>query len=105
MLFPHFSNTNVLPTRSRTALTQVQKLRLIDCPLTLPPTIARSRPRPCPAPSHFCVTPTLRTRVRAHPQGDAIMDVNRRHLIGASAAGVAGAIALPPEAARAAPLT
>jgi uncharacterized secreted repeat protein (TIGR03808 family) len=33
------------------------------------------------------------------------MDVNRRHLIGASAAGVAGAIALPPDAARAAPLT
>jgi uncharacterized secreted repeat protein (TIGR03808 family) len=35
----------------------------------------------------------------------AIMDVNRRHLIGASAAGVAGALAIPPDAARAAPLT
>jgi uncharacterized secreted repeat protein (TIGR03808 family) len=34
-----------------------------------------------------------------------IMDVNRRHLIGASAAGVAGALAMPPDAARAAPLT
>ena len=33
------------------------------------------------------------------------MDVNRRHLIGASAAGVAGALAMAPEAARAAPLT
>jgi uncharacterized secreted repeat protein (TIGR03808 family) len=32
------------------------------------------------------------------------MDVNRRHLIGASAAGVAGALAISPEAARAAPL-
>jgi uncharacterized secreted repeat protein (TIGR03808 family) len=31
------------------------------------------------------------------------MDVNRRHLIGASAAGVAGALAMSPEAARAAP--
>jgi uncharacterized secreted repeat protein (TIGR03808 family) len=33
------------------------------------------------------------------------MDVNRRHLIGASAAGIAGALATAPEAARAAPLT
>jgi uncharacterized secreted repeat protein (TIGR03808 family) len=33
------------------------------------------------------------------------MDVNRRHLIGASAAGVAGALAMPSDAARAAPLT
>jgi len=33
------------------------------------------------------------------------MDVNRRHLIGASAAGVAGALAMPTDAARAAPLT
>jgi uncharacterized secreted repeat protein (TIGR03808 family) len=33
------------------------------------------------------------------------MDVNRRHLIGASAAGVAGAIAVSTDAARAAPLT
>jgi uncharacterized secreted repeat protein (TIGR03808 family) len=33
-----------------------------------------------------------------------VMDVNRRHLIGASAAGVAGALALPSDAARAAPL-
>jgi uncharacterized secreted repeat protein (TIGR03808 family) len=32
------------------------------------------------------------------------MDVNRRHLIGASAAGVAGALAMSPDAARAAPL-
>jgi uncharacterized secreted repeat protein (TIGR03808 family) len=36
---------------------------------------------------------------------NAIMDVNRRHLIGASAAGVAGALAAAPDAARAAPLT
>jgi uncharacterized secreted repeat protein (TIGR03808 family) len=33
------------------------------------------------------------------------MDVNRRHLIGASAAGFAGAMAMSPDAARAAPLT
>jgi uncharacterized secreted repeat protein (TIGR03808 family) len=33
------------------------------------------------------------------------MDVNRRHLIGASAAGFAGALAMSPDAARAAPLT
>jgi uncharacterized secreted repeat protein (TIGR03808 family) len=33
------------------------------------------------------------------------MDVNRRHLIGASAAGVAGALAMSPDSARAAPLT
>ena len=33
------------------------------------------------------------------------MDVNRRYLIGASAAGVAGALAAAPDAARAAPLT
>src|ERR1700760_2981872 len=33
------------------------------------------------------------------------MDVNRRHLIGASAAGMAGALAMAPDAARAAPLT
>jgi uncharacterized secreted repeat protein (TIGR03808 family) len=36
---------------------------------------------------------------------DQSMDVNRRHLIGASAAGVAGALAMSPVAARAAPLT
>jgi uncharacterized secreted repeat protein (TIGR03808 family) len=41
----------------------------------------------------------------AHPQEDALMDVNRRHLIGASAAGVAGALAISPDAARGAPLT
>ncbi len=33
------------------------------------------------------------------------MDVNRRHLIGTSAAGIAGALAMSPEPARAAPLT
>ncbi|MDA9411352.1 TIGR03808 family TAT-translocated repetitive protein [Bradyrhizobium sp. CCBAU 45384] len=33
------------------------------------------------------------------------MDLNRRHLIGASTAGIAGALALPSDAARAAPLT
>src|SRR5580658_11333457 len=33
------------------------------------------------------------------------MDVNRRHLIGASAAGIADALAVSPDAARAAPLT
>ena len=33
------------------------------------------------------------------------MDFNRRHLIGASATGIAGALAMSPEAARAAPLT
>jgi uncharacterized secreted repeat protein (TIGR03808 family) len=39
------------------------------------------------------------------PPENAIMDVNRRHLIGVSAAGVAGALAMPSDAARAAPLT
>jgi uncharacterized secreted repeat protein (TIGR03808 family) len=33
------------------------------------------------------------------------MDVNRRHLLGASAVGIAGALAMPSEPARAAPLT
>src|SRR4051812_37459264 len=33
------------------------------------------------------------------------MDLNRRHLIGASAAGMAGALAIAPDAARAAPPT
>src|SRR3954467_2502621 len=33
------------------------------------------------------------------------MDLNRRHLIGASTAGIAGALANPADAARAAPLT
>src|SRR6186713_979946 len=33
------------------------------------------------------------------------MDMNRRHLIGASAAGAAGALAMSPDVARAAPLT
>jgi uncharacterized secreted repeat protein (TIGR03808 family) len=36
--------------------------------------------------------------------GFAIMDLNRRHLLGASAAGAAGALAMAPDAARAAPL-
>jgi uncharacterized secreted repeat protein (TIGR03808 family) len=35
----------------------------------------------------------------------AVMDIHRRHLIGASAAGVAGALVMSPDAARAAPLT
>jgi uncharacterized secreted repeat protein (TIGR03808 family) len=39
------------------------------------------------------------------PRKDAIMDVNRRHLIGASVSGAAGALAMSPDAARAAPLT
>jgi uncharacterized secreted repeat protein (TIGR03808 family) len=39
---------------------------------------------------------------RAPPQEDAIMDLNRRHFIGASAA---GALAMSPNAARSAPLT
>jgi uncharacterized secreted repeat protein (TIGR03808 family) len=39
------------------------------------------------------------------PSENAIMDVNRRYLIGASTAGVAGALAAAPDAARAAPLT
>src|SRR5882757_972106 len=38
-------------------------------------------------------------------EGHSIMDFNRRHLMGVSAAGVAGALALSPDAARAAPLT
>src|ERR1700712_2321170 len=42
---------------------------------------------------------------RVSHQGHSIMDVNRRHLMGVSAAGVAGALAMSPDAARAAPLT
>jgi uncharacterized secreted repeat protein (TIGR03808 family) len=38
-------------------------------------------------------------------EGHSTMDVNRRHLMGVSAAGVAGALAMSPDAARAAPLT
>src|SRR6202795_236794 len=38
-------------------------------------------------------------------EGHSAMDVNRRHLIGASAAGVAGALAMTPDAARAVTLT
>lgn len=52
----------------------------------------------------------MRRRIFAIPidtrtQGHFLMDVNRRHLIGASAAGVAGALAVSTDAARAAPLT
>jgi uncharacterized secreted repeat protein (TIGR03808 family) len=46
-----------------------------------------------------------RTRFKLSREGHAIMDVSRRHLIGASAAGVAGALAMSPDAARAATLT
>src|SRR3984957_1593932 len=38
-------------------------------------------------------------------RGTATMDVNRRHLIGATVSGAAGALAMSPDAARAAPLT
>src|SRR5258705_272165 len=40
----------------------------------------------------------------AFREGHSIMDFNRRHLMGVSAAGVAGALAISPDAARAAPL-
>jgi uncharacterized secreted repeat protein (TIGR03808 family) len=46
----------------------------------------------------------LRTRINVSA-GDAIMDVNRRHLIGASAAGAASVLVMSPEAARAVQLT
>jgi uncharacterized secreted repeat protein (TIGR03808 family) len=44
-------------------------------------------------------------RIKRIRKGHAIMDVNRRHLIGASAAGAASALAMSPDAARAAALT
>jgi uncharacterized secreted repeat protein (TIGR03808 family) len=47
----------------------------------------------------------LPTRLARLRRNTAIMDFNRRHLIGASATGIAGALAMSPEAARAAPLT
>src|SRR5260221_11951344 len=52
----------------------------------------------------------MRRRISAIPidtrtQGHFLMDVNRRHLIGASAAGVVGALAVSTDAARAARLT
>jgi uncharacterized secreted repeat protein (TIGR03808 family) len=40
----------------------------------------------------------------SHSRGFAIMDLNRRHLLGVSAAGAAGALAVAPDAARAATL-
>src|SRR3954466_7906227 len=52
-------------------------------------------------PHRICAVLNPATR----PRGKTVMDVNRRHLIGASAAGVAGALAMSPDAARAAPLT
>src|SRR3984893_17586783 len=47
----------------------------------------------------------MRTPPEMRPQEGAIMDVSRRHLIGISAAGAAGALAMPPDTARAAQLT
>src|SRR6266536_2743439 len=47
----------------------------------------------------------MRTPSRSRPREDAIMDVNRRHIMAISAAGAAGALAMSPDAARAAPLT
>jgi uncharacterized secreted repeat protein (TIGR03808 family) len=44
-------------------------------------------------------------RIKRIREGHAIMDVNRRHLIGTSAAGAASALAMSLDAARAAPLT
>src|SRR3954469_3943704 len=60
------------------------------------------------------INPTLNNRRSAFPSSPCLsafsryllrMDMNRRRLIGGSAAGVAGALAMSPEAARAAPLT
>jgi hypothetical protein len=65
--------------------------------LTLPPTIALFRARLCRVVPHYCVTWGLQESLQ--------MDVNRRRLIGASAAGMAGALAMPSEPVRAAPLT
>jgi uncharacterized secreted repeat protein (TIGR03808 family) len=71
------------------------------------PTPNNRLPVPSPSP---CSAAFLRYSMGAEAResisaGDAIMDVNRRHLIGATAAGMAGALVMLPDAARAAPLT
>src|SRR3954452_3806642 len=53
----------------------------------------------------FCVTQYLRSRDERVRRTRGNMDLNRRHLIGVSTAGAAGALLMPSEAARAAPLT
>src|SRR5664279_5288742 len=73
--------------------------------LTLPPTITASRPPVHHEPPYSCVTPDASERAQTAPAGDAIMDVDRRHFIGASAAGIAGALVMSPGAVRAAALT
>src|SRR5262245_40753451 len=63
-----------------------------------------SRSSPCPvAFSRYLWA--LRMPRPALREGYFTMDMNRRRLIGTSAAGVAGALAISPDAARAAPLT
>src|SRR5581483_5928464 len=72
-------------------------------------------PRPAvnPTPNNRCCGGALSPRETAflryfhpsQPLRKSVMDLNRRHLIGASAAGVAGAFAASPETARAAQLT
>src|SRR6267378_4338256 len=62
-------------------------------------------PSPLPRSAAFLRYSEVADTRPAYPQEDAIMDINRRHLIGASAAGVAGALAMSTDDARAAPLT
>src|SRR4030081_3391621 len=69
-------------------------------PLTLPRTIVWPRVPLRHAPSHFGVTPPPRTHCKRVRKDHATMDVNRRHLIGASAAGAVSALAMSPDAAR-----
>src|SRR5260370_16114223 len=102
MLFPHSSNTNALSRRFRTALTQVQKLRPARLPITPTPNNRPPLPSTPPRAAAFLRYSNLAETRQPFPQEDAIMDVNRRHLIGASAAGIAGALAVSPDAARAA---
>jgi uncharacterized secreted repeat protein (TIGR03808 family) len=69
------------------------------------PNNRRASPFPSPRAAAFLRYSNPADALRAHPQEDAIMDLNRRHLIGASVAGIAGAAAMSADAARAAPLT
>jgi uncharacterized secreted repeat protein (TIGR03808 family) len=73
--------------------------------LTLPPTIALFGLPPNLLRRIFAVLQSLRTHIRRICEVTRIMHVNRRHLIGASAAGAASTLAISPNAARAAALT
>src|SRR6195952_4780707 len=71
--------------------------------LTLPLTIALFRPHVHHAPARFRATFGVANAMACIARGPHIMDVKRRQFMGVSAAGIAGALAMSPDAARAAP--